>query len=385
MCHWHPSGRFAIRNYAAGTIVAAAPDIQGIVGFFGEWRSLDELCAAMPNHDPVLLDEAVTRLAERAILDRSDAPPALSSAVDGAWADWAPEASFFHLATKDVRFTDGDVADAELRARAQADPPPPPLKPVRPGARMRLLPAPEVPRGEFARVLHARRTWRRFGRGAIDERELGRLLGLTFGVQHWVDAGVLGSMAFKTSPSPGARHTIEAYVVARRVQGLAPGIYHYDPDQHGLRRIRPGASRALIARYLPTQAWFGEAPVLVLMTAVFDRMQWRYPYARAYRSVLAEAGHVCQTFCLVATWLGLAPFCTMALADSVIERDLGIDGVTESVLYAAGVGRRPPGADWAPWPDTAAVPSRLPPAHAVQTPTGIARASPARTSWAAPR
>ena len=35
------------------------------------------------------------------------------------------------------------------------------------------------------------------------------------------------------------------------------------------------------------------------------------------------------------------PFETMALADSRIERDLKIDGVTEAVLYAAGVGTRP--------------------------------------------
>jgi nitroreductase len=57
--------------------------------------------------------------------------------------------------------------------------------------------------------------------------------------------------------------------------------------------------------------------------------------------VLLEAGHACQTFCLVATRLGLAPFCTMAFADSRVEADLGVDGVTESVLYAAGVGRPP--------------------------------------------
>ena len=78
------------------------------------------------------------------------------------------------------------------------------------------------------------------------------------------------------------------------------------------------------------------------MTAVFPRVQWRYPFARAYRTVIAEAGHHCQNVCLVATWLGLAPFCTMALADSRIEKDLGIDGLTESVIYAAGVapGRR---------------------------------------------
>jgi hypothetical protein len=36
--------------------------------------------------------------------------------------------------------------------------------------------------------------------------------------------------------------------------------------------------------------------------------------------------------------MGLAPFCTAALKDSMIEKDLGIDGISESVLYVAGVG-----------------------------------------------
>jgi hypothetical protein len=66
--------------------------------------------------------------------------------------------------------------------------------------------------------------------------------------------------------------------------------------------------------------------------------------------VLLDAGHLCQTFCLLATWLDLAPFCTMALADSAIERALGIDGISESVLYAAGVGTRRPGAESGSWP-----------------------------------
>jgi SagB-type dehydrogenase family enzyme len=74
------------------------------------------------------------------------------------------------------------------------------------------------------------------------------------------------------------------------------------------------------------------------MTAVFERTMWKYPKGRAYRVVLLDAGHLCQTFCLVATWLGLAPFCTAALSDKLIEKDLQIDGINESVLYVAGVG-----------------------------------------------
>ena len=58
---------------------------------------------------------------------------------------------------------------------------------------------------------------------------------------------------------------------------------------------------------------------------------------RGGRRIL-DAGHLCQTFCLVATWLRLAPFCTLALKDSVIEKDLDLEGISESVIYVAGVG-----------------------------------------------
>jgi hypothetical protein len=50
----------------------------------------------------------------------------------------------------------------------------------------------------------------------------------------------------------------------------------------------------------------------------------------------------------------------MALADSRIEQDLQIDGVTESVLYAAGAGPRPAGTTWAPWARTPDTPTRTP-------------------------
>jgi SagB-type dehydrogenase family enzyme len=74
---------------------------------------------------------------------------------------------------------------------------------------------------------------------------------------------------------------------------------------------------------------------------VFARTRWKYDYARAYRAVLIEAGHLCQTFCLTATSLGYAPFCTTAFADSKIEKALGIDGISESALYVTGAGMRP--------------------------------------------
>ena len=79
------------------------------------------------------------------------------------------------------------------------------------------------------------------------------------------------------------------------------------------------------------------------MCPVFARTMWRYGHGRAYRTVLIHAGHLGQTFCLVATALGLAPFTTMAFSESKLEALLGLDGVLECPIYVAGVGMPDPG------------------------------------------
>jgi SagB-type dehydrogenase family enzyme len=269
-------------------------------------------------------------------------------------------AGFFHGATRDVRFSPRRAANAALRRRAREALPPVAVttRPEAPASDVWVLPPPALD-SELATTLRARRSWRRLGRGALPLDTLATLLGLTWGVHAWVDVDGFGWMPLKTSPSGGARHAVEAYVAVRRVEGLAPGIYHYDAAAHRLVRVRRGLSARALAACVPHQTWMAGAPAMVFMTAVFARAQWRYPTPRAYRTVLAEVGHHGQTFSLLATQAGLAPFCTMAVADTVTERLLGVDGLREAVLYGVGVAPRPAGADWAPWPHTRRLPRRL--------------------------
>jgi len=269
-----------------------------------------------------------------------------------AWGSWHPLASGFHFGTKDIRWaTDEEsqlIATSTLR-RAGVEPAPAPFKPVR--GRGTTLPS-SWPTDKFTAVLLDRRTWRGFGRRFLTRRQLGLLLNLTFGVRMSGTAETGEHVVFKTSPSAGATHPIEAYVLVLRVRGVAPGLYHFSPRTKRLHLVRRGATRDQLIAYLSDQWWYGDAGALVLMSAVLRRVRWRYRHPRAYRSVLLDAGHICQTFCLVATWLKLAPFCTQALADSRIERDLGINGVDEVLLYSAGVGTRPADGKWVQWPAT---------------------------------
>ena len=335
------AGDLIFENYARGTRIHAAPVTAEILHALDAWRSLDALAGRLADYTPASLRQAVAVLERHALVQRSDRPvDARTRAMDG-WAPWNPAAGFFHASTKDVQFErDHAAVDRQLRRKARREGLPPAIKRY-PAAGSISLPRQKY-EGSFPEVLLARRTWRRFSRRAVSQADLGMLLGLTWGIHDWLELRGQGRLPLKTSPSGGARHPIEVYVVARAVEGVAPGLYHYAPDRHRLERLRAGASARQIVSYLPTQTYFGPAAALMLMTAVFGRTQWKYDFPRAYRVVLAEAGHLCQTFCLTATWLGLAPFCTMALDDSRIERDLGLDGVTESILYAAGVGMRPP-------------------------------------------
>jgi SagB-type dehydrogenase family enzyme len=324
-------------NIATGKSFAAPPLVVELLHALDQWRSVDDLAGKLPAGRAVL-GRALRALERHTLVERAGRERPQDARLDG-WAQWSPSAAWLHFGTKDAPYAEHARGERALARRSGERPEAAGSRAAREAPFQPLAPARR--QGQFPSVLLARRTWRRYSRAPLSRESLSTLLGLTFGVQGWMDTGAGGLSPLKTSPSGGARHPIEAYVLARRVTSLRPGLYHYDAVRHGLTRL-PRA-RASGTGYLPRQPWFAAAPVVVLMTAVFARVQWRYEHPRAYRVVLAEAGHLCQTFCLTATWLGLAPFCSMALADTAIERDLGVDGVSESVLYAAGVGNRPRG------------------------------------------
>jgi len=348
ICYWRDR-QFILENYATCTTVSASPLTCQILHFFSDWRSSGAFARNFSQFSVVSIARALAKLVRIGFLEWSGAPANSKAEALATWTAWSPAASYFHQSTKDSHAPiEPEDSLRLLRQRARTQPMPSPIKRY-PESRQISLCSPKK-RGEFAQVLLERRTWRRFAQRPVRLEHLATLLGFTFGIQSWLYFKGIGRVGLKTSPSGGARHPIEAYVMALRVKDLNRGLYHYNAAHHRLELLQKGATAARASTYLNGQWWFGSAGALVLMTAVFARPQWKYPASRAYRIVLIDAGHLCQTFCLTATWLGLAPFCTMALADSKIESDLKIDGITESIIYVAGVGTRPRETKLGRWP-----------------------------------
>lgn len=336
IAYWQ-GGRLRIANYLTRRTFTTRPVILELIRFFLAPQTIKDALDGFRDYSQASVGHAVLKLiASQLLLQPGSAEWARDRLLESSWKAWLPEGGF-HFMTKDAPYV---RADWPLRRRLMslpATPPPPRFKSIA-GARVIRLPSQQTTSDSFFQTLHARRTHREFARAALSLQDVSTLLHTTWGVQGYLDAGTFGLLPYKTSPSGGARHPGEVYLMALRVDGLERGIYHYQARNHRLARLPAAATPRIAAAYCAHQPYFGKAAALFIMTAVFARTMWKYGKARAYRLVLLEAGHLCQTFCLTATRLGLAPFSTAALKDSLIENDLGLDGISESVLYIAGAG-----------------------------------------------
>lgn len=203
------------------------------------------------------------------------------------------------------------------------------------------LPAPMT--GPLDGPMLGRYTGRNYDPVAILGRDVAsRLLQRTFGAQA-VREVAQGTVAYKkTSPSGGSLHPVAAYVLAQRVEGLVPGAYHYHPAAHALEPVRNIASdalRGILLDCVAGQDWFADAPMVVMLVARFRRNFWKYRnHAKAYRALLLDAGHLSQSFYLLASEAGLPAFITAAVNDLDIEALLGLDPMQEGVLAVCGCG-----------------------------------------------
>jgi putative peptide maturation dehydrogenase len=194
-------------------------------------------------------------------------------------------------------------------------------------------------------MLTARRTTRAFATGEpITVAELDAVLRYVFGC-HGRGSTVPGVVCVKrTSPSGGGLHPIDAYPVVTAVDGIAPGVYHYDAGAHALspvQRLPAADARQLATEFMAGQSYFGAAAVSIVLSARFDRNHWKYRrHPNAYAGILVDAGALIQTLYLVCTELGLGAFTTIALNGPEIERRLGLDGIHEGAIAIAGCGRR---------------------------------------------
>jgi DNA-binding HxlR family transcriptional regulator len=179
VCDWHGGG-FAVRDYAANRRRRVTLDAFSVLFHLDSWTDARTLLERLPAITPAALRSELRRLRSLGLVEASTDPPRPPSLRTDRWMTWEPDAAMLHFGTKNLRRIPLAAANRARADRLAVEPCPHPEKSY--GTPRRTLP-PYPRTGALPRVLLQRRTWRRFGGGALALRDVSTLLGLTWGVQ----------------------------------------------------------------------------------------------------------------------------------------------------------------------------------------------------------
>ncbi len=155
----------------------------------------------------------------------------------------------------------------------------------------------------------------------------------------WAAQGITGAGKLRAVPSAGATYPLEIFAILgnKTVDDLMAGIYHYEVDLHSLVCHVQGDLRQELARAALEQVFIAEAPVNIVICAIYTRTSYTYG-RRGERYVHMEVGHVGENIHLQAVALGLAAAEIGAFDDEEVRKVLKLEEQIKP-LYIMPVGK----------------------------------------------
>ena len=154
------------------------------------------------------------------------------------------------------------------------------------------LPSPKIKSAfSLEEAIYKRRSKRSFTQGDLTLEQIGQLL--------WAAQGITDQgMGFRAAPSPGALYPLEVYIAKK------DGLFHYIPQGHKLNSVSGEDLRTWLSGMAGGQDFIREAPVDIIICAVYARVTPKYGERGAHFADM-EAGHAGQNIQLQAVSLGL--------------------------------------------------------------------------------
>jgi len=178
-------------------------------------------------------------------------------------------------------------------------------------------------------ALLKRRSVREYKDEPLNLQEISQLL--------WAAQGITGAGGFRAAPSAGALYSLKVYVMGQ-IDGLAIGMYRYNPYEHSLIKIGDKDLKKELVKAVYDQTWIGKAPVNIIFTGNYEIIAQKYGNEKAPRYTHMEVGHAAQNVYLQAQSLNLA---TVAVGGFEIEKVKEILNLPteEEPLYIMPIGK----------------------------------------------
>ena len=174
---------------------------------------------------------------------------------------------------------------------------------------------------------------------ALDIGTLSRILHFSAGITKTISRPS-GEYPFRAAACTGALYHVELYVVCGDIPGLEAGVYHYDPRESSLKRLRKGDYRRVVVDASGGEPSVANSPAIIVYTDVTWRNACKYQ-AREYRHAFWDSGTILSNTLAVASANGMPARVVAGFADDSISELLGLDTRREVALALVPLGYAP--------------------------------------------
>lgn len=249
--------------------------------------------------------------------------------------EWGVAAAAYHFSLLDRKNLSLEENTARQLRRIVDDPPPPAF--LRNNAFETEISL-QRPVTELVEIMRKRRTVRDVEPIPVPLSVISEILYSGMAIVGFANNGVC-DVPLSMTPSGGAKNPYEAFLIARDVDGLEPGIYHYSALDHTLGMVHSNVPERL-GDLIGGQDWADNMPCMIILCAFLERPMWKYDDPNGYRVVLIEAGHIGQNMMLAGTHRGFTVCPTGVISHSIVSDLLSLENIIlHTPIYSLSVGR----------------------------------------------
>src|SRR5438270_5193953 len=146
-----------------------------------------------------------------------------------------------------------------------------------------------------------------------------------------------GETFFRAAACTGALYEIELYLVTAELPDLPAGVYHFGVAEFGLRQLRAGDFRGVLADATAKEPSVAQAPIVVVCTGTYWRNAWKYQ-ARTYRHFGWDNGTILANLLAATAAIQVPATVLTGFVDATVNRLLDLDTQREVALSIIPIG-----------------------------------------------
>lgn len=157
-------------------------------------------------------------------------------------------------------------------------------------------------------------------------------------------AGVTRSLKYnsdtifmRAASATGALYPIELYLVCEDMSGLEAGVYHFNPGDFTLTKLREGDYRVQLSEAAGDDTSIPISPAVIVFSSIAWRNAWKYR-DRSYRHWFWDSGVMAANLLATTNSIGLRTNFNLGFVDEEVNRLICVDNRQEAAIALASVG-----------------------------------------------